>query len=211
MKNALTKIVPGLLSVAVIIAVFFSAASAETTNTVLSGLITPTSPEETTTMEQRLSARKAKVQLSANDKASIAAKCTLAQTAINDRKTKDVKASAIRLQSYNELVKRLTFLVDNLSSQGNDATQLLNAESYFVASINSYLANAQKYKVAMDDLVIMDCKSDPTGFRATLEEARKLRAQLSLDVAAIKNNLGNLKSQLSKSRQDLITGQGKKS
>lgn len=210
MKNVLTKTATGLLCIAAVFAVFFSVTNAQTTNTVLSGLITPAGTEDTTTMEQRLSARRAKVQLSAADKATIAAKCGLAQTAIGDRKTKDSKASAIRLQSYNELVKRLTFLVDNLSSQGNDASQLLNAESYFVASINNYLTNAQKYKVAMDDLVIMDCSSDPAGFKATLEEARKMRAQLGADVATVKNNLVNLKDNLSKSRQDLIKNTGKK-
>ena len=211
MKNGLKKTLFSLLSAAVVFTVFFSVAKAETTNTVLSGLITPTSQEDTTTMEQRLAARRAKVQLSAADKVSIASKCSLAQTAVNDRKNKDSKAAAIRLQTYNELVKRLTFLVDNLSSQGDDASQLLNAQNYFVASINSYLSDAETYKVAMDDLVTMDCKADPAGFRASLIEARTLRAKLATDATAVKGNLTNLQKNLANARQGLITKTSKKS
>jgi hypothetical protein len=211
MKSVLQKTALGLLSVAAVFAVSFSVARAETTNTVLSSLITPPGQEDTTTIDQRMAARRPKVQLSAADKLAIAGKCQLAQTAINDRKTKDIKAASIRLQTYNELVKRLTFLVNNLSSQGNDASRLLNAENYFVASINNYLSDAQQYKVAMDDLVIMDCQADPAGFRATLNEAKNLRAKLNPDVVTIKNNLANLQKELANSRQDIIKHPGKKS
>lgn len=210
MKNVLAKIAPSLLSIAVVVAIIFRVAYADTTNTVLSSLITPSSPEDTTTLDQRLSARRAKVQLSASDRANIAAKCSLAQNALGDRKTKDTKAAAIRLQTYNELVRRLTFLVDNLSSQGDDASRLLNAENYFVASINNYLNDAENYKVDMDDLVIMDCQDDPSGFQATLNDARTMRAKLGPDVAAIKGNLTNLQKTLGDSRQALITRTGKK-
>jgi hypothetical protein len=204
MKNTLKISGFSLLFMLLFFGVVFKMAKADTTNTVLSNLITPSSQEDSTTIDQRLAARRPKVQLSATDKASIAAKCSLAQTAINDRRTKDTKAAAIRLETYNNLVKRLTFLVDNLSSQGSDASELLNAENYFVASINNYLADAGKYKTAMDDLVVMDCKTDPTGFKATLLEARQTRAQLNTDVASVKNNLANLRKSLGNARQNLI-------
>jgi len=209
MKKPLKKIGPSLLCAVLLATVFFSVAKADTTNTVLSGLITPPSQEASTTIDQRLAARRPKVQLSADDKAAIAAKCSLAQSVANDRRTKDVKAAAIRLQAYNELVKRLTFLVDNLSAQGNDATALLAAQNYFVASINNYLVDADGYKTAMDDLVNMDCKNDAAGFRATLTEARTLRTKTGQDAAAVKANLTTLQKDLAAARQALITGKKK--
>lgn len=209
MKNILKKLGPSLLCAALVGAVFLNVARADTTNTVLSGLITPPSQEASTTMDERLAARRPKVQLTAADKANISAKCSLAQSAVNDRRTKDVKAAAIRLQTYNELVKRLTFLVDNLSAQGDDATALLAAQNYFVASINNYLVDADNYKTAMDDLVNMDCKNDPAGFRATLTEARDLRTKTGQDVAAVKANLTILQKDLAAARQALITGKKK--
>ena len=210
MKNSLKKLAPSLLGVIAICLCFFNVARADTTNTVLSGLITPASQEASTTTDERLSARRAKVQLSAADKANIATKCSLAQDAANNTRTKDVKAAAIRLQTYNDLVQRLTFLVDNLSSQGDDASTLLNAQNYFVASINNYLVDAEQYKTAMDDLVNMDCKNDPAGFQATLNDARTYRAKTGTDVVAVKNNLSNLQKNLANERQALLTGSGKK-
>jgi hypothetical protein len=204
MKNTLKIATLSFLCLTLIGVVAIKAAGADTTNTVLSNLIQPGSNEDTTTLEQRLSARRPKVQITAAEKASIAAKCSLAQTAINDRRTKDTKAASIRLQTYNELVKRLTFLVDNLSSQGSDASELLNAENYFVNSINTYLADAGKYKTAMDDLVVMDCKTDPAGFKASLTEARQLRTQLNTEAANVKKNLSNLQKSLANARQSLI-------
>jgi hypothetical protein len=204
MKNTLKIAALSLLCLTLLCGVVFQVARADTTNTVLSNLISAGSDEDSTTLEQRLAARRPKVQLSAADKASIAAKCSLAQTAINDRRTKDTKAAGIRLQTYNELVKRLTFLVDNLSGQGSDASELLNAQNYFVASINSYLTDAGKYKTAMDDLVIMDCRTDPAGFKASLIEARQLRGQLNTDVTNVKKNLSNLQKSLGNARQNLI-------
>jgi hypothetical protein len=204
MKNTLKIATLSFLCLTLIGVVAIKAAGADTTNTVLSNLIQPGSNEDTTTLEQRLSARRPKVQITAAEKASIAAKCSLAQTAINDRRTKDTKAASIRLQTYNELVKRLTFLVDNLSSQGSDASELLNAENYFVNSINTYLADAGKYKTAMDDLVVMDCKTDPAGFKASLTEARQLRTQLNTEAANVKKNLSNLQKSLANARQNLI-------
>lgn len=209
MKNLPKKIVPGLLCSLVLASCFASVARADTTNTVLSGLITPPSQEANTTLDQRLAARRGKVQLSAADKANIAAKCSLAQQAINERRTKDTKAAATRLQTYNELVKRLTFLVDNLSAQGNDASKLLAAQNYFVASINNYLVDAEAYKTAVDDVVNVDCKNDQAGFMASLAEARTLRTKTGQDVAGVKGNLSNLQKELSSARQALITGKKK--
>jgi hypothetical protein len=61
----------------------------------------------------------------------------------------------------------------------------------------------------MDDLVTMDCQSDPAGFRATLQEARDYRSKLATDVLGIKNNLSNLKKSLANARQAVIKGSKK--
>jgi len=178
---------------------------------VLSTLVTPQSPEDTTTIDQRLSARKVtyKSQLSAGQMASIAAKCTLAQAAMNDVRTKDTKAAAIRLDAYSALAKRLSYLVDNLAGQGVDGEPLLLAQNDFVAALNVYLVDASNYKAAMDDAINVDCKKDPAGFMASLLDARKLRAQLASDSAASKSKLTGLRQAVSTERQILIKNPGK--
>jgi hypothetical protein len=181
-------------------------ARADTSNTVLSNLITPNSPEDTTTIEQRLSQRKAtyKSQLALTNNPSVAAKCELAQSPLIDVRTKTTKAAAVRLQAYNGLTKRLSFLVDNLSSQGIDPTELSNAQNTFVAAINTYLNDAENYKTALDDSITVDCKNDPSGFMASVLDARKWRAQLGPDVVAVKATQSTLRKALSDERQLLI-------
>ncbi|HVO86613.1 MAG TPA: hypothetical protein VMT23_02675 [Candidatus Binatia bacterium] len=186
-------------------------AHADTTNTVLSTLITPQSPEATTSIDQRLASRETayKSQLAGVDKTVIATKCKLAQSALIDVRSKDQKAAAIRLQAYNDLTQKLGFLVDNLSNQSVDATQLLTAQNQFVATINTYLNDAENYKAAMDDAITIDCVSDPTGFEASVLDARKLRAGLKPDVTAIKANETPLLKALSYERQLLISSPAK--
>jgi hypothetical protein len=197
------------LCLAFIVFASYGVANAQTT--VLANLVIPSSPEDTTTIDQRLATRKTtyKDQLPASANTDIAAKCVLAQSALTDVRKKDSKAAAIRLEAYQDLAKRLSYLVDNLSGQGVDAAQLLEAQNKFVASINQYLADAEVYKTAMDDAINVQCKNDPAGFKASVLEARKYRLRLATDVAGVKTNLSNLRTALSQERQILIKNPGK--
>lgn len=177
---------------------------------VLANLVVPPSKEDTTTLESRLAARKTayKSMLPAAANAAIADKCSLSQSAIADVKTKDIKAAAIRFDAYNGLAKQLSYLVDNLSSQGVDASSLLDAQNKFVGAINQYLVDASDYRTAIDDAVTVDCKADPAGFKASLLDARSLRSKLASDVAAVKSSSNIVRSALSKERQILIKNPG---
>ncbi|MBX4199697.1 hypothetical protein KW789_02280 [Candidatus Saccharibacteria bacterium] len=207
MKNFLAKYTASLLLGAIIsMVVVFSVTRAAPAATVLSTLETPTSPEDTSTIEQRLAARKTvfKVQLSAADKSSLIGKCVLSQSALTDTRAKDQKAATVRFQTYSDLAKKLSYLVDNLIAQGVDGSELLDSQNKFVDAINIYLKDAETYKTAMDDAINVDCKSDPTGFKVSLLEARQTRSSLGKDVASIKSNLTGLKKSLSDERQLLI-------
>lgn len=177
---------------------------------VLANLVVPASPEDTSTLDQRLAARKAayKSMLPAAANAAIATKCSLAQSAIADIKTKDAKAAAIRFDAYDSLSTRLSYLVDNLSSQGVDASKLLSAQNKFVGAINVYLIDASKYRAAIDDTVTVECVKDPAGFKASLLETRQLRSKLATDVAAVKATTADLRKALSSERQILIKNPG---
>lgn len=174
-------------------------------------LVTPDSPEDITTIDQRLAARKVayKAQVADAEAGNLSTKCTLAQTALTDVRNKDNKAAAVRQESYTSLSTRLSYLVDNLSSQSVDATKLLDAENGFTAAINNYLVDAAAYKTAMDDAINVSCKADPAGFKASLLDARKYRALLASDVAAVKSSVKVVTQTLAEQRQGLIKNPGK--
>jgi len=83
MKNRLKNIKALLLlAVVLVMGLVVGVAHADSTNTVLSTLITPVSPEDNTTIDQRVAARKStyKAQLANLDTASLASKCILARS-----------------------------------------------------------------------------------------------------------------------------------
>lgn len=209
MKTLKQKI-PWALSLAVIILMTAVGVVRADNGAVLANLVVPASPEDTSTIEQRLAARKAsfKSMLPVAANASIVAKCSLAQSAIAEVKTKDVKAATIRFEAYDSLATQLSYLVDNLSSQGVDASGLLTAQNKFVTAINTYLVDASKYKAAIDDAVVVDCQKDPAGFKASLLETRQLRSKLATDVAAVKATTSDVRKALSAERQILIKNPG---
>jgi microcompartment protein CcmL/EutN len=177
---------------------------------VLANLVVPQSPEDTSSIDQRLAIRKDtyKAMLPATANAAIASKCVLAQSTIAEIKTKDVKAASVRFDAYNSLATRLSYLVDNLSGQSVDASTLLDAQNKFVNAVNTYLVDASAYKAAIDDSVTIDCQKDPAGFRASLLDTRALRTKLSGDVAAVKASTATVRKALSTERQILIKNPG---
>lgn len=177
--------------------------------TTTSPIITPADPQTSTTIEQRIAQRKAaaRIQQNAARADQIVAKCTLAQNAIGQIRTKDTKVRVTRNQAYTSLANRLNTVVINLGNQGVNASELFAKQKQFNDAINKYLATAMEYKTAVDDLVNMDCKADPAGFESTLSHVRNLRTQLAAEAAEIKAQLGplidaltNVKKQLGNSR-----------
>lgn len=170
-----------------------------------SPIVSPPDPQATTTIEQRIAQRKAslRVQQNAARAQSISNRCSLAQSAIGQLRTKDTRVRVQRNQIYTTLAGRLNNVVINLGNQGVNASDLHAKQKHFNDAINKYLATAMEYKTAVDDLVNMDCRSDTAGFEATLMVVRSLRTQLSQDAGAIKGQLTPLVNSLSDMKKTL--------
>ena len=175
------------------------------TVTTSSPIATPADPQATTTIEQRIAQRKsaAKIQQNAARAAQINGKCSLAQSAVGQLRTKDTKVRVSRNQAYTTLATRLNNVVINLGNQGVNASDLYAKQKLFNEAINQYLTTAMSYKTAVDDLVNMECKSDTAGFEATLSAVRSLRSQLAKDGEAIKAQLTPLLDSLNTVKKNL--------
>lgn len=175
------------------------------TVTTSSPIVTPPDPQATTTIEQRIAQRKSatKVQQNAARAAQLSSKCSLAQSAIGQLRTKDTKVRVSRYQAYTTLATRLNNLVINLGNQGVNASELYAKQKLFNEAINQYLTTAMSYKTAVDDLVNMECKDDTAGFEATLSTVRSLRTQLASDGEAIKAQLTPLIDSLNAVKKNL--------
>jgi hypothetical protein len=179
-------------------------AAASTTS---NGIVTPKDPSASTTMPQRIQQRKNSLasQPSEARKQIIIKNCALAQSGMQDIKTKDKVWAKKRSDTYTSLATQLATTIDHLERQHIDTAKLKAAQSIFAKSINQYLSDSIVYKTAMDDVVVMNCVPDPVGFHATLENARNMRGKLSKDAKAIKNALPDLTKALADAKQVLIT------
>jgi small-conductance mechanosensitive channel len=126
------------------------------------------------------------VNLSKTQLAVLTSRCQPAQVKLKSIQDKDTMMATSRHDAYAELSTQLNKLIDNLEQQNTDDIELKSAAGKFNSAISKYTEDATSYKASLDDLMAMNCKTDPIGFEATLLNARELRAQLSKDAEDIK-------------------------
>ena len=144
--------------------------------------------KDTTALSARLEARKAalKTKLSAAETLRIKNKCATAQGNLSSVRGRIKGIETSRAQVYANLTDRLTSLSGKLSDQGVDVTTLNSEITELKAKIATFQTDLTAYKQAVTDLAAMDCKSDPTAFKASLDTARTALAKVKTDGEAIK-------------------------
>jgi hypothetical protein len=158
-------------------------------------LVEPADTSQTTTRDQRVSQRKTELknQISEQSLKNLALRCEKVQKVVAALKTKDDKILTTRHDFYTSSANKLNYIVDSLKKQGISSTALESAGQPFGVAVNKYLADAQAYKTAMEDLTAMDCAKDTTGFRATILSAQQLRAGLANDVKKVNSTFTQIK------------------
>lgn len=170
-------------------------------------------PEDTdkqnTTLAQRIVQREEayKDQLSNVSKERIAQHCRGAQSILTDFKTKAFTASDKRQGVYKNLSGRLGNIVKYLEEQHVNTADLTVAQKELNDAVSSYSDNLQGYKDALNDLISVTCISDPTGFYASLMDAREFRNKMSADASDIRGTVPKLSSALQAAGQELANAE----
>jgi hypothetical protein len=174
-----------------------------------SGLVEPADSEKTTSMTERLKKRKDELKLSLGEstKQRLAAKCAASQAIIAKLKDRDGQIRQKNHDVYTKLVERLETITTKLARQGQSTATLANSQQLLVDAVNQYLADAETYRAAVNDLAKMDCSGDLEGFQATLFTARTLREKLAADAAAIKQAAADVRVSLAQAKTTLQNSQ----
>lgn len=141
-------------------------------------------------MSDRIAKRKAefKEKLTTLQQTRIKNRCKQAQTggikSLSGR-IKGIETS--RNQVYSHLTDRLDKLVDKLKAKGVDTTKLESEIAELKTKIDTFKTDLATYKQEVGDLEGMDCSSDPTAFKASLETGRTGRQKLFQDGMDIRN------------------------
>jgi hypothetical protein len=174
-----------------------------------SGLVEPADSEKTTSMTERLKKRKDELKLSLGEstKQRLAAKCAASQTNVAKLKDRDGTVRQKYHDAYTKLVERLETITTKLARQGQSTATIANAQQLLVDAVNQYLADAEAYRAAINDLAKMDCDGDVEGFQATLATARTLREKLIADALAIKQAAADVRVSLAQAKTTLQNSQ----
>ena len=183
MKQLLTAVVFGGVLIATIPAV---AAESNTSTSQSSGQTTTSSQSSEQELEKIEQAKtpeelKARVQQSKNalktkltnaDIQRIVSKCAPSQVKINtflQGRYKNDKAYQARYESF---IQRLEKLSATLKQNNIDTTTLDQQIAVLKQKLSAYQASVTAFRAAVADAKAIDCKTDPTGFKAALENAR---------------------------------------
>lgn len=159
-----------------------------------------------TEQESRLEKYKTKLAevLTEAAKTRIAARCVAAQVLVGAHLKTAKSASTARTNTYNDILRELAAVSSAASNKGVDVTTLNTDTTSLKTKITTYTSDNNTYQTALDDLAGLDCKTDPTAFKAALETARADQIAVLGDAKdirtflaqTIKTDLANIKAAL---------------
>lgn len=162
------------------------------------------------TLAERIAARKAEnnVRLTTAQSTRLKARCKAAQAMINRYGTAVEAVSSARVAFHDKVAGHLNKVIKKVGSSA-DTTELKAAVEAFTQKADAFEASVTVYKQSISDLKDMDCVTDPTGFRALLDSAKKQRATLFTDAKALRAYIGDtIKPLLKTLRAQLAAGRG---
>lgn len=162
---------------------------AQDSNTPKTTTTTTTSAENTKTLAQRITERKAalKTKLTTTEKTKIVAKCVASQGVVGNIKGKLQSTENARIKAYTTIQNNLTQLSAKLKDKGVNTTELDADLAVLKTKIDTFNTDLATYKQTVSDLKDVDCKSDPEGFKATLESSRTALQTVNKDGVAIRS------------------------
>lgn len=168
--------------------------------------------EPTTTLEERISEHKSqfKQKLTNAQQLKVKTKCKDAQGLIGSLSVRIKNVQTNRNGVYKNITNKLASLQTKLQQKDIDTTELQAEISVLRTKVDAYKTDTATYKQAVIDLAGMDCTSDPTAFKSTLDAARAARQKVADDIADIRTYVNNtIKPTLVKIRLQLTSTEPK--
>lgn len=144
------------------------------------------------------------VKLNPSDEARLKARCKLAQTKGKTLADNIAKNNTARVEAYSKITIRLDKLIKKMQDENIDSKTLESQTKELNNLISTYNANLKLYQTALSDLNEIDCVTDPTAFKVSLEASRAARAVVAKDAAAIRTYVsGTIKTTLTTAKIEL--------
>lgn len=171
-----------------------------------------TESEPKTSLADRVSQFKSqfKMNLTKAQQTALKGKCKAAQGVLSSLSGRIKGIQTSRSEVYANITEHLASLQTKLQNNDVDTTELQGEIATLQTKINTYKTDLITYKQAVADLAALDCVSDPTAFKSTLEAARTAHDKVAKDVIDIRSYVnGTIKPTLVKIRQSLEANEQK--
>lgn len=146
-------------------------------------------PEDPTGRPKRITEYKKELseKVTETDKARIAARCEAAQGVIKGKTTSNNAVTTARTKAYSKIVAKLKALSTTLAAKNVDVTTLNQDIASLQTKITAFITANNAYQLALSDLGMLDCKTDPTAFKAALSATRTQQTAVSADAKAVRS------------------------
>jgi hypothetical protein len=140
------------------------------------------------TLNQRVAQRKGeqRIKLNTNDKQRIQFQCTLAQSKLRTMGDTYSSSSDNRDKVYHQIDAALWIIIGKLKVAGKDTFSLEQQRTGYIKRVKAFENQSEEFQQVIKDMLAMNCKADPTGFKALLETARDYNAQIRSSFISIK-------------------------
>lgn len=151
---------------------------------------TQSETEKTRALEERLATRKAAqaTRLTTAQTARLKGRCVAAQAKLMNLGKQAQTHTGGRLTAYQATQTKLTALAEKLSDKVS-TNDLEAALSELSTKITAFETASATYWQTLADLVEVDCTTDPTGFRASLDTVKSERTATGDAAKAVRAHL----------------------
>jgi peptidoglycan hydrolase CwlO-like protein len=178
----------------------------ETTDTTTTTTSQQTDDTQKAELQTRVQKRKEslKTKLTTVEQKRLQTKCKNSQGLISSLKGRITGIETSRAQVYTNLVDRLNNLQSKLDTKGADTAELKTEITTLQTKIDTFKTDLAAYKQSVSDTAALDCTTDPTGFKASLEDSRTGLTKVRTDAQDIKTYVNDtIKPTLKKIRATL--------
>lgn len=187
------------LAMAVFVLLFAAPALAVEDSTVADSEDSTQSTAETETTEKK-NARALRVEaykkaltekMDAVAEKRIADRCEAAQKLAKAYKTRGENSVKARTAVYEAIIARLESTSATLAAKGTDTATLDANIVILKTKVTAFKAATDTYLLALNDLSVLECKTDPAAFKAALQSARTEQAAVLASAKDIRTFLSD--------------------
>jgi hypothetical protein len=130
--------------------------------------------------DQRLAQRKAErnVALDERSQKRLENSCAGAQGKIRSLQQQATPALDNRSKAYQRMDAKLWIVIGKLKLAEKDTFNLEKQRSALAKKTTTFQSTSKLYQEVLDDILVVNCKADPIGFKALVDTARLYRTDL---------------------------------